>query len=125
MEHHQLNPYLFFEQMGKAIQQNKIKKEVDYYRLVWDWAQDYGPEIRDLIKQDYVKKNRIRPLRFWGRESQSFATMKDQITRWTKWSEVTLRNAFVSEISDGYLVLLYQPEPTLYFIKKDLLLEIH
>lgn len=116
-----IDPYLFFEEMGRCIKKDAIKQETSFYELVYRWALTHSFDLTDHIKRDYLMKNRVRPKRFWGQESQSFPQLKKAIMSLDLLPEKSIQNAFITEIKGGYLLIVYTPHQQVLMIKNKLL----
>lgn len=118
-----LSPYHFFEELGIELAKDKIVSEVKFYEAFYNYALKHNLNIIDLIKEDYLNKNQVRPRRFWGSEKNKYSENKEIVASYNIFLPNSLDNAFISEIENGYLVLVYKPIRKLFKIVGGLLIE--
>ncbi|MDD4123543.1 MAG: radical SAM protein [Bacilli bacterium] len=107
IENNEINPFIFFEGLGKLILKDVRYQENDFYLILSNYLLSLGINEVDLLKEEYLRRYKIRPIRFWGLEKIKPSVLKKEIQGKKLISNKYLQNAFVTSITGGYLIITY------------------
>lgn len=107
IENNEINPFIFFEGLGKLILKDVRYQENDFYLILSNYLLSLGINEVDLLKEEYLRRYRIRPIRFWGLEKIKPSVLKKEIQEKKLIPNKYLQNAFVTSITGGYLIITY------------------
>ncbi|MDD4584557.1 MAG: radical SAM protein, partial [Bacilli bacterium] len=107
IENNEINPFIFFEGLGKLILKDVRYQENDFYLILSNYLLSLGINEVDLLKEEYLRRYKIRPIRFWGLEKIKPSVLKKEIQEKKLVPNKYLQNAFVTSITGGYLIITY------------------
>lgn len=107
IENNEINPFIFFEGLGKLILKDVRYQENDFYLILSNYLLSLGINEVDLLKEEYLRRYKIRPIRFWGLEKIKPSVLKKEIQEKKLIPNKYLQNAFVTSITGGYLIITY------------------
>lgn len=107
IENNEINPFMFFEGLGKLILKDVRYQENDFYLILSNYLLSLGINEVDLLKEEYLRRYKIRPIRFWGLEKIKPSVLKKEIQEKKLVPNKYLQNAFVTSITGGYLIITY------------------
>ncbi|MDD3383648.1 MAG: radical SAM protein [Bacilli bacterium] len=107
IESKKINPFIFFEKLGEKILKDARYQENDFYVILNDYLLSLKINEVDLLKEEYLKRYKIRPIRFWGTEIIKPSILKKEIQKMNLIPNKYLQNAFVTSIKRGYLIITY------------------